>query len=258
MCYNVAYLTKRKQKYAEHHGETDADVERLGKQLEAITEKHYNASGFIYPNLLVVTNKRPDDFQMLTWGMVPFFMRDVAHPKELKWNTLNCVGEKMFETKSYKNPAEKRRCLICLDGFYEPHHYKGVSYPFFIRHKNDDPMWVAGLWNDNGHIQTVSLVTVEASPLLGRIHNDKKRMPLILPHEMRRDWLSELESPADKDALRELIQPYDDELLTTYSVPPIRSNKKLGREAAGDTPEALEEYHYDALPEEYYREVIGA
>jgi putative SOS response-associated peptidase YedK len=203
---------------------------------------------------LVVTDDKPKIFQRLTWGLVPHFVRNVAHPKELKWNTLNCIGENMFDTRSFQDSARHRRCLIFFDGFYEPHHYQGKSYPFFIEHADSEPLIVAGLWDDNGMVQGVSLVTVSASPLLRRIHNEKERMPLILPKEFKDEWLEHGE--LEKERVMDLVKPYDDDLLKARTVPPIRSNKKNGWVSPGDAPEAWEEFHYADMPSDHYQAIL--
>ncbi len=258
MCYNIAYLTKKKLQYARMHGASDEEISDLETDLKLFDEKYasYNTSGFAYPKIPVITNEQPKRFQLLTWGLIPSFMKDISHPSELQWNTLNCVGEKIFETKSFKNAALSKRCLIYVDGFFEPHHYKGRSYPFYVCHKNNEPMILGGLWEDNQHIQTVSIVTVEASLLLRKIHNDKKRMPLIIPKELRFEWLKHIDSSSEKESIREMICPYDDELLTTYSVPPIRNNKKAGWVSPGNHPDSIQKYVYPELSETYYSELI--
>lgn len=258
MCYNAAYLTKRKIRYAEHYGDNDADIDRLKRQLDELsTPIHYNVSGFLYPKLLVVTDDAPDSFQLLTWGLVPHFMQDINHPKQLRWNTLNCVGEKMYETKSFRQAALHQRCLIFFDGFFEPHIYNGRSYPFFIQHSDESPMIIAGLWDDNKSLKSISLVTVKASPLLSRIHNDKLRMPLMLQKAEAREWLLHDPEPnIDKQRIQYLMEYNDDSILSPHTTRPIRSNKKLSRTAPGDVPAAIAPYFYPEISKEYYASIL--
>jgi len=59
-------------------------------------------------------------------------------------------------------------------------------------------------------------VMVEASPLLAEVHNEKKRMPLILEGDLAEAWiLPDLTKPEMTD----LMKPYGhDEKLTAYRV----------------------------------------
>ena len=73
------------------------------------------------------------------------------------------------------------------DGFFEWQEYEGKNYPYYIRLKNQEPFAMAGLWDtwkDSKTaevLQTYSVITVKANPLMEQIHNKKKRMPVILP-----------------------------------------------------------------------------
>ncbi len=52
-------------------------------------------------------------------------------------------GETIFEKPSFRESARYKRCLIYVDGFYEHHHFKGKTYPFLIKKKNNEPVILA-------------------------------------------------------------------------------------------------------------------
>ena len=65
-----------------------------------------------------------------------------------------------------------------------------------LTHKEDEPFAFAGLytnWVDKntGEIRnTYTIVTTEANALMSEIHNNKKRMPIILTPEREKLWLA--------------------------------------------------------------------
>jgi putative SOS response-associated peptidase YedK len=257
MCYDVASQIRSKIKYAKHYGKSKEEIDRLKKQLDILDPNPlWKADGFTRPKLLVVTNEKPDDFQFYTWKYIPFWAKDTA---SFKANTLNARDDGMWESKTYKQAAIHKRCLVIVDGFYEPHHYglkdsKGkdkVAY-YYIESNIDEPLTFAGLWSiwksKDGAIvdENFAVITTSASPLLTKIHNGTKRMPAILPKDLHREWLEPITEddgktidPVKKQKLMELIQPYDDELLAYRPVYNIRK-----RDAPRNQPEALQEYDY--------------
>ncbi len=78
----------------------------------------------------------------------------------------------MFELPSFEDSANHKRCLIPVDGFYEYHHKKGKTFPFYISRKDANPMVLAGLWSewlhpaDNQSIVSCNIVTTKANKLM--------------------------------------------------------------------------------------------
>ncbi len=161
----------------------------------------------------------------------------------------------MFDKPAFREPARSQRCLVLVDGFFEHHHKNGKTFPYHIKFKNDDPMLLAGLWDewtdaDSGITKrTYTIVTTKANSLMTRIHNNPKasegpRMPLILPKELANDWLVPIHEKADRELIESLIQPYDESEMESYTVKRLR-----GKEAIGNTPEALLPNRYLELEE---------
>ena len=80
------------------------------------------------------------------------------------------------------------------------------------------------------------------------IHNKPRgsegpRMPLIIPCEAEKEWLSE-EAVTEEQmrSIKNLIKPYDQKLLNTYTV-----GKLKGKNATGNTPKAIEKVEYPEL-----------
>ena len=252
MCYDVQALTKLREAYAKRRGHDEASIAEIEAELEEYdgVPSLFHASGFTHPDLLVFTNQAPYKPQFFSWGLIPFWMKDEKKAVQLSNRTLNARGETIFEKPSFRQAAQKRRCLVMIDSFYEHHHYGGQTYPFRIKLRNDEPMVLAGLWEKwihNGSTKhTVSIVTTQANPLMAKIHNNPKlpqpRMPLILPKEIEDKWLAPIEDEADKQLIQELIQPYDEAELEYHTVGKLR-----GKGAVGNRPEVLEVHQYEGF-----------
>jgi len=115
----------------------------------------------------------------------------------------NGRGEELKEKPSYRDAWKRgQRCLIPATGFFESHTVasatgkgKGQSIPYFI-HLKDEPIFTLGglynVWIDRSTgeaFSTFNVLTVEANPLMKRIHNSKERMPLIIPRAAESIWL---------------------------------------------------------------------
>jgi putative SOS response-associated peptidase YedK len=247
MCYNVAYLTKRKITYARRVGASDAEVQDLEQQLEELTRTQvpmFHVSGFAHPQLLCFSRDEGPRFELLRWGLVPHWAKDAAQAAQLGRQTLNARGETLFEKPAFRKAAH-HRCMVLVDGFFEFHHVHGGTVPFHIRLRDGEAMALGGVraqWTDpqGGRLDTVSIVTTEAGPLMARIHNNPKaegpRMPVVLPRDADTIWLDRGATP---EQVRALMRPFPDELLEAYAVGPL-----LGKAASPNAPEALEPKPY--------------
>jgi putative SOS response-associated peptidase YedK len=110
---------------------------------------------------------------------------------------LNAKIETVGEKPSFRNSVDKR-CLVIADGYYEWQWLdpKGkVKQKYELCLPNKELFTFAGLhseWinKETGEIKkTYTILTTEASPLLAKIHNHKKRMPVVLKQEDESKWL---------------------------------------------------------------------
>lgn len=166
-----------------------------------------------------------------------------------KFTTLNAIGEKMLESKLYKDAALKRRCLILSSGFYEWRHYKPngakkeQTYPYYITLAGkQEYFYMAGIWQpwtdrETGEIiDTFAIVTTAANDLMQQIHNTKKRMPVILPENLAYEWIF---GTLSENRIKEIAAyQYNSKEMIAWT---IRKDFK----AALDP---IEEYEYEDLP----------
>ena len=238
MCYDIKASLEAQLKRALRRGDQEA-ADQIKDQLLPQTDLPlFHASGFSHPRLLIYTDASPEYPAVATWGLVPHWVRDREQGRKL-WNkTLNARGETIFEKPSFRKAARSNRCLIYVDGFYEHHHHKGKTYPFYIYRSDGNPLIFAGLYSDWADpetgklVTTFSIVTTEGNPMMARIHNNPKlsgpRMPLILPEEMADRWLDPVLDELDQQELQELIRSYPEEALAAHPVGKLRGRDYKG------------------------------
>jgi putative SOS response-associated peptidase YedK len=139
-----------------------------------------------------------------------------------------------------------KRCLVLVDGFYEWREEGKKKYPYYISLANNDAFALAGIWdrwqNDRtGEVkETFSIITTRANPLLERIHNTRKRMPVMLRQADETNWL---EKDLDRTAIDALLEPFDATQMQAHTVSSLISTKRVNT----NVPEVMREFKYEGL-----------
>jgi putative SOS response-associated peptidase YedK len=239
MCYDIKTSLETQLKRAKRFNDEQSIREIEKKLLPYVDLPLYHASGYSHPKLLIYTNDSPHIPIIASWGLVPQWVKGNIQRKKIWNNTLNARGETIFEKPSFRESAKNKRCLIYVDGFYEHHHFKGKTYPFLIKKKHNEPIIIGGLWSEwvdveTGEIQnTFSIVTTKGNKLLEKIHNNPKlegpRMPLILSEAIADNWIvSTFLDDSVITYLQELIQPFPEDELESYTVSRLRGKQYVG------------------------------
>lgn len=151
-------------------------------------------NGFSHPQIPIIMDESADTLSTASWGLIPFWAKDRAIQKQ----TLNAKIETIKEKPSFKNNFNKR-CLVLVNGFYE---WKWLDEKgkqknkHFLTVKDQQIFSLGGIysnWTDKAtseEITTVSIVTTQANELMAEIHNSKHRMPVVLHHNIEKQWLS--------------------------------------------------------------------
>ncbi|MBK7382631.1 MAG: SOS response-associated peptidase [Flavobacteriales bacterium] len=252
MCYGVKARTEMSLRIAKSRGNKEA-AEKLAKLLDPFPEfdLHYG-NGFTHPKLVVYTDAEPREPQLALWGLIPAWVKDDVQGKQL-WNqTLNARGESIFEKPAFRNSAQKKRCIVFVEGFYEHHHFGKKTYPYFIHLKDRPQFALAGLWEEwkdkeSGESKhTFSIVTTEGNELMKRIHNNPKadgpRMPVILSEADEDRWLAPINNTSDEEAIKALIKPFPADAMVAHSVRPL-----LGKGGTGNAEGASDPFEYPEL-----------
>lgn len=154
--------------------------------------------------------------RILRWGLVPFWAKGVPP----KYSTINATVEKIEAGPTWRGPWKRgQRCIIPATGFYEWYTPpSGPKEPYAITLADQPLVPFAGLWDrsvadDGTAIESFTIVTLPANPLMARIHNLKKRMPAIL-HEM--DFEAWLTGTAEE--AKAVIEQYPDSKMKAWRV----------------------------------------
>ncbi|UCS92294.1 SOS response-associated peptidase [Echinicola marina] len=223
MCYHVS-LNKDIKTVEKDFDKKVAEPDRF--------QSGYHLNGFAQPYLPVLSTHDKKAIHMYRWKLFPHWVKD-----ESSWraNTLNAKGEELFEKGSYK-AYWKNRCLVICNGFFEPHHPYGQkkAQSYYIRPKEGGYFTLGAIYSVWHDIPTFSIITVPANPLLEEIHNEKKRMPLVLDGDQAEAWLIE---DLNKDEMTDLMVPYpNDSKMEGYRVMDGVTNSRLDT----NVPEVLE------------------
>ena len=162
------------------------------------------------------------------WGLVPRWAKDLS----LGVRMINARCETVAEKPSFRDAIAKRRCLVPMCGYYEWQGDKKARQPFYVHLEDKRPFAVAGIWErwrgTDGEVETVSLLTQEATERMARLHH---RMPVMVPRERFDEWLNpDLRDPGL------LVSFYNQgalDGLTWYAVDSVVNN------ARNDVPECI-------------------
>lgn len=203
----------------------------------------YFYRAFSNPELPVITQAEPHQIQMFQWGLIPGWTRNREMADRIRQGTYNARAESLQEKPSFREPFRQGRCLVIAHGFFEWQLVNSVKIPWYIRLKSNEPFAFAGLhdtWHDpdsGESVNSFSIITTNANPLLEKIHNTQKRMPVILPPEFEKDWINGVISIQKAG---KLLVPIHEKALYAYTI----SNKLSEKGADPFDPDTLKPYNH--------------
>ncbi|BBE21985.1 DUF159 family protein [Arthrobacter sp. MN05-02] len=167
------------------------------------------------------------------WGLIPSWSRSAAVGARM----INARSETVLEKPSFRAAALKRRGIIPADGYYEwRKNDDGSKTPVYLHGADGSPLGFAGLyefWRDpttasaeqpqGSWVVSCSIITRPASDALGEIHD---RTPVIVPPELRGDWLDPRNDsrPAVQELLDAIPDPHLVPRLVGNRVGSVRNN----------------------------------
>lgn len=130
------------------------------------------------------------------FGLLPFFAKELEYGRR----TYNARSETVDKLASFRDAwAKGWRCIIPVDGVYEPNYESGKAVRWYIQDEARLPLGIAGIYRpwkgpDGRMLWTFSMLTVNAHehPVFQRMHKpeDEKRMVLILESKDYDRWLT--------------------------------------------------------------------
>ena len=243
MCFTVAIVRKAKLITAyEYYSHLP-----VVKEQELPELPYYNlVSGFSHPRLAIV---KEDGVFLHEWGLIPWWAKDEETANTMRDRTLNAVGETVFEKASFRKCITSQRCLLPVSGYYEWRDVKSVKYPYFVQSTEQDYFSLGSLYDtwvnkETGEIRnTFSIITTAANPLMEKIHNLKKRMPLMIASADEMKWL---DTGLKTEQIKELIKPFPETKMNAYTISREANNARNNR----DVPEIMNKVEYKELSEE--------
>lgn len=110
--------------------------------------------------------------------------------------------------------------------------------PYYIHPKEDDFFLIGGLydvWSNPATgemVNTFSIITTVANPLMAEIHNSKKRMPLIVEDRSLNAWQDNWTS---EEVIQSIFKPFDGSGMNAYQISKQANNTRNNR----NVPEIL-------------------
>lgn len=242
MCYHAA-VSKTKVEIENHYNAHFAESSEF--------KPIYHGNAFANIKWPIITLSNPNLIQLYHWGLIPFWIKNIPEAKKIRTQTLNAMSETVFEKPSFRHTITKQRCLVITTGFFEWYTQGKNKYPFFISLKEKEIFSMAGVYDSFSDIETgeiiqsFSILTTEANSLLAKIHNSKKRMPVILKREDEKKWL---DNSLDKSSLQKLMIPYDAIEMNAISISKLITSKNDNSNSEAVT----EEYIYEELRGKIY------
>ena len=222
-------------------------TDRYNATIQETYQPLFHENGFNHIASPVITAENKYTFRNLHWGLIPFWIKKEADALQIRTRTLNCISEEAFEKPAFRQAIRERRCLIPCTGYFEWRWTNGgkVKYPYFI-HTDQFIFSLAGIWSEwenpvSGQtIGTYSVLTTRANALMEKIHNSKKRMPVILPKEYEMDWLN---PNLGKEDVLALCEPYDNSKMNGYTISRMITDPK----AKKNTESIFQPFEYPEL-----------
>lgn len=160
----------------------------------------------------------------MRWGLVPHWARSAKDGAKL----INARSETAAEKPSFRTPFRQHRCLVVTHGYYEWQATPHGKQPWHFGLEGDALLGLAGLWDEwldrtspgAAPLRTFTILTTGANALARKFHD---RMPVILPRERWRQWLSPQLLPCDAQAM---LAPFDESAMLAWPVTPRMNNMR--------------------------------
>ncbi|MDH4058763.1 MAG: SOS response-associated peptidase [Cyclobacteriaceae bacterium] len=222
---------------------------RFAKAVEEMSSiRHYHVNGF--DHLPSPVFKSDGEVGVANWGLIPWWTKSMTDALQIRTRTLNCISEEGYEKPSFRDSLNNgQRCLIPVTGFFEWRWGDKAGkkkYPYYVFLKDQKIFSLAGIysrWVDKQtgeEVISFCVLTSKANPLMEKIHNNKKRMPVIIDRQFESDWLSD---GLTKEDVLAFCQPYDQGKMDGYTISKLITSRK----EETDQPKVLEKAEYPEL-----------
>ncbi|WP_236059448.1 SOS response-associated peptidase [Chitinophaga rhizophila] len=188
---------------------------------------YIDATSFPQTNVIA----RKDDRLLLTemaWGVVPTFEKDRDKVASRRMDMVNARAERVLDESSFwfKSGLVRKPVLVPVTNIFEYRHIHGWNnkVPYAIRTNQQPvfhPFYIPGMYqlhheHDNQgrliEVGSFTIITTAANEVMRQIHNggnNPHRMPLFLPLDMAKQWISPARTKGDVKELLSYAIPSD-------------------------------------------------
>jgi putative SOS response-associated peptidase YedK len=175
--------------------------EQLEKRFKATLNKNLpyrkqqRANAFSLPECPVIASNDPEKIELKTWGLIPSWVKDEQYARNIRLKTFNAKSETLLDKPSFRHTVKSQKCLVLTNGFYEWQTRDKFKQPYYIGVNDEEAFALAGLYDnwtnrETGELlSTFTIITTKANPLMEKIHNTKKRMPVIIDTKDEAAWI---------------------------------------------------------------------
>lgn len=156
------------------------------------------------------------------WWLTPSWSKAPS----TKYSMFNARSETMHKSSAYRGPANFRRCVVPISGYYEWVNQNGIKQPYYIAPEDGKALALAGLWDfwrsrdGSEEVLSFSIVTTNATESLRFVHH---RQPVMLSYDACRRWAS---NNSEKEGILDLCQPQTPVALTVSPVSEFVNNTR--------------------------------
>ncbi|NCI51374.1 SOS response-associated peptidase [Sediminibacterium roseum] len=240
MCYDISFDTSNIRSLEDYFPDLHFDDQIvINYELTA----HLQSHGFgNHPIIYINRDDLQPHCRLMEWSVIPHYTKDEDKFKIARLKMANARSERIIGDKtSYWYKIRNRRCLIPVTGAYE---HRGVAgwkkkVPYHISVKGERIFFMPGLYavvelpdKSTGEMikrYTWTLVTREpiCNIAMKNIHNSKEdgqfRMPLFMPLDRAKDWLTE--GLSDPEIQERMNYELPEEAMEYFPVDTIRTTK---------------------------------
>jgi len=191
----------------------------LAERFQAWDEIEERPRYNIAPTQPVVTVRRElgtktRKFTTMRWGLIPSWAKDMS----IGTRTLNARSETVATRLAFRDSILTKRCLIPADGFYEWRKVGSLKQPYCFEVGEGGLFALAGLWDqwkspEGQIIESCTVLTTTPNSVVADMHD---RMPVIVAPDKYDLWLNP--DVNDFDAIRDILKPFDANLMRRYPV----------------------------------------
>lgn len=172
------------------------------------------------------------------WNLIPSKLesRDKVVSFDSQYSTFNARLETIASAPTFQEAWRSQRCLVVVDGIIEWVGEKRRKTPYLIRHRDQIPFAMAGLWSrwrdtkDGGELWSCTVIVRDADDWYSRFHD---RMAVTLGPESYDQWLDPQQKQGQLEVLGTAAYHREGEL----EFFPI---SKLVNNSRNDSPDCLE------------------